>query len=261
MARFEIEFYSDVLGMNMPMTVIVPQRTRGGIGVDTAEIDKTFPTLYLLHGLSDDHTTWARRSEVELWAEFSGMAVVMPTTHRAWYTNEAHGMKYETFVAEEVPKVCRSFFRGMSDRREDNFIAGISMGGYGALKLALKYPDRYSICIPFSGAYDMKWLKNDDPADTYFEDVFGPVEKFDGSDNDVFHLAEKAKKDGVKTPKIWMWCGHDDFLIECNRRMAAHLENLGYDVTYTETEGNHGWIHWDPRVKDIFEFIKNNREQ
>ena len=256
MALFEVNFFSDVLGMNVAMNVVIPQRARGVIGVDYDEskFDKDkFSTLYLLHGLSDDHTTWARRTAVELFAEQHCMAVVMPSTHRAWYTNEAHGMKYRTFIGEELPRVCRSFFRGMSDKREDNYIAGISMGGYGALSLALTYPEQYSVCIPFSASFDTKWLINDDKA--YFEDVFGPVENYDGSENDVFALAERTKKEGKPTPKIYMWCGRDDFLIEGNRRMAKLLGDLNYDVTYSETEGTHGWVWWNKHIDEMFNFI------
>ena len=256
MAFLEVNFFSDVLGMNVPMNVCLPQRARGMIGVEQDWFDThTYPTLYLLHGLSDDHTTWARRTFVDLYAEQNGIAVVMPTTHRAWYTDEAQGMNYRKFIGEELPQVCRSFFRGMSDKREDNYIAGISMGGYGALALALTYPENYSVCIPFSGSFDTKWLSNDNPEDHYFEDVFGPVDQYDGSKNDVFALAEKIMKEGKPTPKTYMWCGHDDFLIDCNRRMSKHLADLGYDVTYSETDGSHGWVYWNQHLAEIFDFI------
>lgn len=260
MALFEVNFYSDVLGMNMPMNVIIPQRTSGGIGVENGAVSETYPTLYLLHGLTDDYTTWHRRTSIELYAELSGMAVVMPTTHRGWYTDAAHGMKYRTFIAEELPKVCRSFFNGMSDKREDNYIAGISMGGYGSLAIALDYPDAFSLCMPLSGAFDPKWLITDDPADTYFEDTFGPAESFDGSRNDVFAAAVRRVKEGGLTPKIWMWCGHDDSFVGCNRRMNDHLKALGYDVTYSETDGNHGWVYWNTQLDNIFKFIGDYRK-
>ena len=260
MAFFQIEFFSEILGMHIPMNVIIPQRARGGIGVDTAEVTGTYPTLYLLHGLSDDQSVWCRRSEIELIAEQRGIAVVMPTTHRGWYANEKCGYEYRKFVGEEVPKVCRSFFKGMSDKREDNYIGGVSMGGYGALALSLTYPERYSLCIPFSGSYDTKWLAGDANGKKYFEEVFGPMNEYDGSENDVFALAEKTMKENKPTPKIWMWCGHDDFLIDCNRKMAAHLESLKYDVKYTETDGAHGWIYWNRHLNEMFDFIDEYRK-
>ncbi len=263
MALFEVNFFSDALGMNAAMNVIIPQRARGVIGVecDESKFDReTYPTLYLLHGLSDDHTTWARRTAIELFAEMNGIAVVMPCTNRGWYTNEAHGSNYRTFIGEELPRVCRSFFRGMSDKREDNYIAGISMGGYGALSLALNYPEQYSVCIPFSASFETKWLSNDNPEDHYFEDVFGPVDEYDGSKNDVFALAERVKKEGKPTPSIYMWCGRDDFLIEGNRKMSALLSSLSYDVTYSETEGTHGWVWWNKHIEEIFAFIRKYRE-
>lgn len=261
MAFLEVNFFSDVLGMCTSMNVILPQKTSGSIGTKNGEFGETYPTLYLLHGMTDDHTTWIRRTSIELLAEESGMAVVMPTTNLGWYTDMRYGYKYRTFIGEELSKICRSFFPFMSKERNDTYIGGNSMGGYGALAIALTYPDTFSLVTSLSGACSPKWLhKPDDPTDTYFSDIFGPIDEFDGSDNDLFYLAEKVADDGKPKPQVYMWCGESDFLLEYNRDMFACLKKHGYDVTYSETPGNHGWIYWDPEMKNVFSYIRNKRE-
>ena len=132
MALLHVDFFSDVLGMCTQMDVILPERTRGQIGMEGKRGDGKYPTLYLLHGMSDDQTIWQRRTSIERYASEHGIAVVMPTTQLGWYTDMHIGFKWWTFLSQELPAICRSFFPYMSDRREDTFAAGLSMGGYGA---------------------------------------------------------------------------------------------------------------------------------
>jgi S-formylglutathione hydrolase FrmB len=110
--------------------------------------------LYLLHGLSDDHTAWSRYTSIGRYAEAAGLAVVMPAVHRSFYANESAGHRYWDFVSEELPEVVRTFFQ-VSDRSEDTFVAGLSMGGYGAVRLALTFPGRYAAAASMSGALDI----------------------------------------------------------------------------------------------------------
>jgi S-formylglutathione hydrolase FrmB len=136
MALIHCNFFSEVLKLSTSMYVILPQRTQNQIGMQgTVKKDK-HPTLYLLHGLSDDHTIWLRRTSIERYVANLGLAVVMPEVHRSFYTDMVNGYNYWTFISEELPEIARSFFP-LSDKREDNFVAGLSMGGYGAFKLAL----------------------------------------------------------------------------------------------------------------------------
>ena len=144
MAFLQVNFFSSVLGMCTAMNVILPQTTstRGLIGVDTADADVTYPVLYLLHGMSDDHTIWSRRTSIERYADERGIAVVMPTTELGWYTNMKHGRQWRSFIGEELPAICHDFFPRISQKREDTYIAGLSMGGYGAYALAMTYPEQ-----------------------------------------------------------------------------------------------------------------------
>ena len=112
MALMHVDFFSNVLGMCTQMDVILPQQTTGQIGME-GTASSTFPTLYLLHGMSDDHTIWQRRTSIERYVSDLGIAVVMPTTHLAWYTDTQYGYRYFDYISRELPEICRSFFKGM----------------------------------------------------------------------------------------------------------------------------------------------------
>lgn len=118
MAFLQVDFFSDVLQMCMQMNVILPQKTSKQIGLSGIRKDGKYPTLYLLHGMSDDYTVWERRTSIERYASELGIAVVMPGTHLGWYTDMKHGLPYWTYFSEELPKICRTFFPNMSDRRK-----------------------------------------------------------------------------------------------------------------------------------------------
>ena len=262
MAFLEVNFFSDVLGMAMSMNVVLPQRTRGNIGVTPGETGAAFPTLWLLHGMSDDHTIWMRRTSIERYAEERGLAVVMPTTYLGWYTDMKYGYRYRTFLGEELPKICRSFFPGMSAKREDNYISGNSMGGYGSLALALTYPENYGVCAPLSAAFDPTHLYNPEhPENTFFTDIYGPIDEFAGSPNDLFHMAEVRAADGSSLPKLFIDCGQSDFLLADNHRMRDHLTALGYDLTYREPDGAHTWGFWDREIQNVLNFIDETRKE
>ncbi len=250
MALLHVNFFSETLGMAMPMDVILPEKA-----------DAPYPTLYLLHGMSDDQTVWQRRTSIERYAADKGLAVVMPTTHLGWYTDMRHGLKYFTFVSKEVVEISRRLFPGMSPKREDTFVSGLSMGGYGALKLGLLAPETFSYAAPLSGALDIgQNFQNPPPADNdarveLFTNVFGTPEEFFGSDNDLMAAAERLAKSGKPKPEIYIWCGTEDFLYAQNTRMRDHLKKLGYSLKYEESPGDHTWGYWDEKIQTVLDWL------
>ena len=261
MALCHVDFFSNVLGVCMQMDVILPQRTQGQIGMEGHVEAGKYPTLYLLHGMSDDHTIWQRRTSIERYATEKGIAVVMPGVGLSWYTDMYLGEKYRyfTYVAKELPLICRDFFPNMSDRREDTWVAGLSMGGYGALKCGLLAPETFSKAASLSGALDAyavvtrRGLGND----KYWEGVFGPANSIPGSDNDLFALAEKL--DVEKRPEVFMWCGTEDFLYEDNLKMRDHLMRLGYDLSFSQSTGDHQWKYWDEQIQKVLAWATADR--
>jgi len=260
MAFLELNYHSDALRVGVSVNVILPEKAKTMIGMDS-NASGSYKTLYLLHGLSDDHTIWMRRTSIERYAADYGIAVVMPEVGRSWYTDTAYGEKYFTFVADELPRVCRGFFRGMSDKREDNLIAGLSMGGYGAIKVALSRPDSFGGCASLSGALD--FTRTDRPyLNTDIQWIFGSdcttPTQYAESEHDVYYLTEKNHAAGIQFPKMYMWCGESDGLIEGSRKYSQLLDSCNVPHLYEESEGNHSWKWWDLHIQDALKYLLNN---
>lgn len=257
MALMHVDFFSDVLGMCSEMDVILPQKTNGQIGIENKRKDGKYPTLYLLHGMSDDHTVWLRRTSVERYATEKGIAVVMPNAHMSWYTDMYSGQRYWTFISDELLNICRDFFPNMSQRREDTFAAGISMGGYGALKLGFRAPEKFSAVASLSGGVNVADIceaeKSREPS--IWDNIFGPFDCIRGSNNDLFALSENLSKTDKPKPSIYIWCGMDDMLYSQNVAMYQHLSKLNYNLTYEESEGDHQWKYWDTKIQNVFDWL------
>lgn len=258
MALLHVDFFSDVLGMCAEMDVILPEKTEGQIGMEGKRSDGKYPVLYLFHGMSDDHTIWQRRTSIERYVADYGIAVVMPSTQLGWYTDMYMGPKWWTYISEELPAICRAFFPNMSDKREDTFAAGLSMGGYGALKCGLLAPDTFGAVASLSGgvdAIDCATPKGPDDHAQLWLDIFGPLEDIKGSDNDLFAVAQRLSATPERQPKVYMWCGTEDFLYDPNVRMRDHLKALNYDLTYEECPGDHQWKYWDAKIQTVLAWL------
>ena len=145
MAHLRCDFRSDAMGMNTSMTVILPEKT------DLSQV----PVVYLLHGLEDNCTGWARYTSVERYAREKNAALVIPEVQRSFYADMDRGLPYFTFIHDELPEICRGFF-GFSAKREKNYLMGLSMGGYGTLKCVLQTPERYAGAAAFSAVADIE---------------------------------------------------------------------------------------------------------
>ena len=257
MAFMECHFHSDVLGMASSMNVILPQSSVTQIGMESSVSKGEFPCLYLLHGLSDDHTIWMRRTSIERHVAGLGLAVVMPNVHRSFYTNMVKGYRYWDFVTQELPEVVQSMFR-ISGRREDRFVAGLSMGGYGAFKMALGRSDLFAAGASLSGALDMVYRAKQDENGGFGEErrfVFGEAGTIAGSENDLYVLAKRAVSSGGKLPFLYQWCGTEDFLYEDNCRFARHCRQVGLEVMVEEGAGDHTWKHWDRQIVRFLDLL------
>lgn len=252
MALMRCDFFSDVLGVSTSMTVVLPQRTTGQVGMSGSGRDGDVPVLYLLHGLSDDDTVWTRRTSIERYVADLGIAVVMPQVQRSFYADEVWGRPYWTFVAEELPVIARSFFR-LTARPEETYVAGLSMGGYGAFKLALRHPDRFAAAASLSGVLDlgdrMRSVASEvDPL--MWRRVFGDT-PFDGGDNDLFALLDKV----TDPPPLFQWCGTGDALHAGNVRFRDACAARGVPLTSQFSAGAHEWSHWDDKIRDVLAWL------
>lgn len=250
MAFAELRIYSELLGMSTTVNVIIPQRsTLGEIGMSNRTASGKYRCLYLLHGLSDDESIWMRRTSIERYAAKYGIAVVMPRGDRSFYTDISGGEKYFSYISVELPKIMCDLFP-ISPLREDNIIGGLSMGGYGAIKAALRKPERFSRAIALSPVADICDFY--DSAPSVLGRVFGDKSKIAPSD-DLFKLASKLEDKDTR-PSIFIAVGLSDFLYGSVTRLCGHLSDCGYDLTYTEGEGEHCWDFWDEYIKYALEW-------
>lgn len=270
MALLHVNCFSQTLGQSVSFDAILPERAQG-IGVEATDRADSCPVLYLLHGASDDHTIWQRRTSIERYVAPLGLAVIMPSVALSFYSNMAYGFRYFDFVTDELPRICRDFFP-ISHRREDTYVAGLSMGGYGALKVGLSLPERYAAVGCFSAGNffagpapeDDRGRDPDSPMNDVPRLVFGMegrsilnLPELMGTGHDVFHLAERAIASGTTLPSIFHACGTEDFLVENARRTRDFFTELagGPEYEYHEGPGTHSWEFWDAWIQRFLAFV------
>ncbi len=171
----------------------------------------------------------------------------------------ARGYKYFQFISEELMDLAQSFFL-LSDKREDNFVAGLSMGGYGAFKVALACPEKFSAAASLSGSLDMASrvieIPEEDAMRYEFENIFGDLHKLKGSKNDLFYLADKLIESDLSKPRLYQCCGTEDFLHEDNITFKNYIEKKNaFDYTYVESPGTHEWGYWDAEIQKVLKWI------
>jgi putative tributyrin esterase len=233
MAFFDCHFFSDTLAMTVSAYVLVPQSSVKQIGLESGPARATYPTLYLLHGLSDDHTIWMRRTSIERYAAAKNIAVVMPAVGRSFYQNMASGPQYWTFLSEEL-------------------------GGYGALRLGLAHPDRFAAAASLSGALDFvgRLQTAGKPGSRVslaeWQGVAGV--NLEPGDGDLQVLAEQVVQSGVR-PELWIDCGTEDELLPDSRDFHAHLDRLRYPHHNEEKPGIHDWRYWDGQIQRVLDWL------
>ncbi|MGZ5405702.1 MAG: alpha/beta hydrolase [Nocardioides sp.] len=251
MALLTVDLFSEALAVGTTMTVVLPQATQEQIGVDAVERpEHGWPLLYLLHGLSDDHSAWLRYTSIERYATAAGLAVVMPAAGRSFYADEAHGHAYWSWISEELPQRVGEFFQ-VSARPQDTYVAGLSMGGYGAIKLGLTHPDRFAAVASLSGAVDVRSLATRPERHDIVDRVFYGT--FTASD-DLYELL--AAVDPAAVPPLYLGCGtEEDLLMEANTRLAKQAVAAGLDVTTDFRPGVHEWGLWDATIRDVIAWL------
>ncbi|MDD4781056.1 MAG: alpha/beta hydrolase family protein [Tissierellia bacterium] len=273
MAYFKGDVYSYELGKMTPLEVYLPYDDKKRFLVN-----KPATTLVLLHGLGGNYSYWGRFTSVERYAQNYNLALVMPDAEMSMYADMKYGQNYEKYIAFELKEIINNLFKMETDR-EHYYIAGLSMGGYGALKIALKYPDIFGKCGSFSGALMIGTKKNlyelsnwIDPgvSNEYCEEyeikkalqkgcmaAYGESFTFK-EDEDLFCLAKKAKHSKKNLPKILMTCGTEDFVYDINKKYVDYLKELDIDREFHEWPGIHDWKFWDESIRDYINFFVNN---
>ncbi|UQZ36452.1 esterase [Paenibacillus sp. PK3_47] len=249
MAFIQMSLFSEILGMSTEVNAVVPLNAQPG-----HKRGGKLPVLYLLHGLGGDHTEWTRQSAVERYAEEKGLVLILPRADRSYYMDMKQGGAYFTYLSRELPELVKRIFP-ISGRREDTFAAGISMGGYGAFKLALRCPENYAAAASLSGGLDIVGRVNGPngfhPGE--IQRIFGSGAELAGSRDDLFALADAAAS--ADRPLLYQCCGTEDFLYEGNRRFLKHASAAGLQITYEEGPGEHEWGYWDRQTRRMLDWL------
>ncbi|GAB6991448.1 alpha/beta hydrolase [Paenibacillus pini] len=247
MAHITIETGSPTLRMTTSIHVVSP--CDSGIPSDS--------TLYLLHGAGDNASTWSRLTTIELYAQKYGCTVIMPEVNRSYYTNMEYGLDYFDYITEELPALCNRLFR-LKSAPDRTFVAGLSMGGYGALKCALTYPERYAKVVSLSGVTDVQQRLRDPNMEQ------GMVKEMQAAfgtglnvkpDQDLYTLAAKRMEEGDILPSVLCCCGTEDPFIRMNREFSDYMQKTSFDFKYVEGTGTHDWHFWEQHLKTAFDFL------
>lgn len=230
-----LQYFSDALGKQTAVNLFLPD----------VKLEPPYTPWLLLHGLSDDETIWARRTSLERYVEGLPVVVAMPDGGRGFYIDSENGFAYLTALSKELPDLLARYL----PLRSEWAVGGLSMGGYGALRIAFERPGRFRSAHSHSGA--LAFAHNPRYRDSAeFDRLLGD----DREANDLFNLSKAAHP----RPAVRIDCGVDDFLLDDNRVFNAHLQEIGYDHEYVEYPGSHDWAYWDEHVREQLVFHRKN---
>ncbi len=252
MALIQVNYLSQALFRTVPVNVILP--------VDRFDADtdrylngkeRRYKTLYLLHGLLGNYTDWVSQTRIQKWAEEKNLAVVMPSGDNAFYFNARTPWNdYGTFIGKELVEMTRRMFP-LSEKREDTFIAGLSMGGFGALRNGIVYSETFSHVAGLSSAVHIF----EDTSEEANNGLFDNKEVAAGTDKNPWVAVEKMLSEKRCIPKFYMSCGTKDDLMQANMAFRDFLREKGMEVTWDEEEYGHDWDFWDSQIKKVLDWL------
>ena len=261
MALIQINYVSCALRRTVPVQVILPVDKLTPDGKLPPE--KKFKTLYLLHGFLGNCTDWVSGTRIQRWAEERDLCVVMPSGDNSFYVDRPETLNnYGVFIGEELVEITRRMFP-LSRKREDTFIGGLSMGGFGAMRNGLRYHETFGAVISFSGVLQPFESLEKVPADydvSFETGIFGNLKKATVSDKNPTWLVhaltgKKLADPSLELPRIYIACGTEDSLLNHSRTFSKLLKDKGFDVTYEEGPGDHNWDFWDTYIKKVMDWL------
>ena len=248
MGNFKGNFYSSALKMTTQINVIFPERSN-----DVDPVVEGEPrVLLLLHGLSGNCDEWLRFSKIEYYAKKYNFVIILPEVQRSFYCNTSYGQNYFDYVADELLEICNSWFR-INCEKENVFIAGESMGGYGAVRIGLSRPDKFAGIASLSGVLDYESFVKMIREESWPDMSASEIDILDDKDTPI-ELGIKLASDKNR-PKLIQLCGKEDFLYEGNQKFRKALDEAGYGHLYKEGPGDHEWPYWDKAIQYAFMYF------
>ena len=258
MISFDCNFESGILRTRVNVKVYLPSRDNFMNPVSDYKERYTFEpfkTIFLLHGMMDSGAQWVENTNVVRLAQDAGMALVIPSCGNNFYINTVYGANYSDFITQELMGFVRALFP-LSEKREDNFLWGMSMGGYGALRFGLSYPEMFSKVISMSPTSDIEFSARFAGAMGVLPDyILGDWKKLTGSDLDLKVIAQKAAGSGTKLPKILVIIADQDHMVRDNEEFMNKLDELKIDNEFRTYPGEHTWRFWDEHVKECLDWL------
>lgn len=253
MALFQCNFFSRYLSHETQVEVFLPD--------DNGSV-KPYRVLYLLHGRGDSCSSWVRNTSIEQYANQYGIALVMPFAETSFYVDGVYGKRYYSYLTKELPEKLLGWFP-LSARPEETYMAGLSMGGYGALKIGLTLPERFAAIGVFSVGIRPDLFPDFCPTpednEILHEDVRRAFGDHGMQEKDIPEaLLRKCVEENRAIPQIFHYEGKQDMLYEMNADFRDYASKLPVPYRYEEWDGEHCWAFWDEAIqkflREIFPF-------
>lgn len=267
MSILTLNMESSYLKSNTEISVILPDIPPQMNPREFFESGEKYKVLWLLHGTFGDHSDWLRRTNIELYACEKNLAVVMPSALNSNYSDWPEcmmGYNMYSYMTEELMPMIYNWFP-ISDKREDNFIAGLSMGGRGCIKFAVNYPEKFAAAAVLSAApqnfhaFTDEYLQSDD----YFAvrlrgmiDNAGGFEKFINSEENVWDIIDQLAPTGKLPRLLFAYGTKDTVIVERMKDFYQHAKDINLDAEFWTAEGyKHEWRFWDLAIQHSLDFF------
>ncbi len=252
MALIQVNYLSQALFRIVPLNVILPaDRFDAETNRYLNGKERKYKTLYLLHGLLGNYTDWVSQTRIQKWAEEKNLAVVMPSGDNAFYFNSRTPWNdYGTFIGKELVEMTRRMFP-LSEKREDTFIAGLSMGGFGALRNGIVYSETFSHVAGLSSAIHIFEDTSEEANNGLFDNKAAAAR----TDKNPWAAVENMLSEKRCIPKFYMSCGTKDDLLQVNVAFRDLLQSKGIEVTWDEEDYGHDWDFWDSQIKKVLDWL------
>jgi S-formylglutathione hydrolase FrmB len=249
------KLYSKLMDRAMPYRIVIP--------APTSHDNRRFPVIYLLHGLTGHFDNWTDRTKLAKYASEMNVIIVTPEGEDGWYTDGVTNAndKYESYIVKELIPEIDKRFRTVADRK-NRAIAGLSMGGYGALKFGIKYPEMFSLAGSFSGALGAAAFPSTGPNSGRMKSlniIFGPMDSDTRKANDIFKMIREITPEKAKAlPFLYIDCGTEDFLFQNNRDFIDLLVQKQVPHEFRQLPGGHTWPYWEKQVQEFLRIAERS---
>ncbi len=274
MALLQVYYLSEAIKRVVTFHMYLPNDVQDEFKDGNPHYQRGTKTLYLLHGFTGNAADWVSGSDTMELSRKYNLAIVMPSGENSFYIDrKATGQAYETHVSRELREYVSSTF-GLSDKKEDVYIGGLSMGGFGAIRMGIRNSNRYGAAFGLSSALIIDEVSRLTPDNKegfalqlanyeYYYEIFGDPGKIKESVCNPEFLVKENRKNGIKTLPLFLACGTEDALVENNRRFRNFLQEQGEEVVYHESAGIHDWKFWNEYLEPAIIWVldRGSREK